>query len=113
MHKHFSLYLSMHVKWKVILNRQPSYRRSYPGRIPPKCTKPGIVPDYENPFPALASVRTDKNRRFEEIKSIFLPTPHEGMAMLLNYRELKSFAGMLDLADDEEKALSLLQLFDQ
>ena len=44
-------------------------------------------------------------------KRIVLPTPYEGVKLLLNRCELQKLASMLDKADSEEKTQALMQLF--
>ncbi|WP_153798677.1 DUF6686 family protein [Foetidibacter luteolus] len=44
-------------------------------------------------------------------KSFFLPTPSEGVKLLLNKNELQLLATMLEEADTEHKAQQLLHLF--
>jgi hypothetical protein len=48
----------------------------------------------------------------ETLRCIVIPTPCEGMKLLLSMRELKEFDHMLEAADSELKSLELLKLFD-
>jgi len=45
------------------------------------------------------------------IRCIMIPTPCEGMKLLLSVRELDEFVLMLDTADSELKSLEMLKLF--
>lgn len=45
------------------------------------------------------------------IKSIVVPTPCEGLKLLLSVKELGEFNHMLDVADTELQSLALLKLF--
>jgi len=47
----------------------------------------------------------------EEIKSVVIPTPYTGMCLVLTKTELQHLYTMLDNAENEIKALSLLELF--
>ena len=47
------------------------------------------------------------------IKSIWLPTPVEGMNLLLTYKELDNLFQMLEFSDNEMRAEGLLQCFKQ
>lgn len=61
------------------------------------------------------------NRQYAELgmaheitgRCISIPTPCEGMNLLLNGAELKDLYGMLETADNEIKTLQLLQLFNK
>lgn len=46
------------------------------------------------------------------VRSIMIPTPCEGMKLLLSLRELTDFTEMLDKADTELRSLQMIQLFD-
>ena len=45
------------------------------------------------------------------LRCILIPTPCEGMKLLLSKRELEEFIVMLDTADNELQSLALLKLF--
>jgi hypothetical protein len=45
------------------------------------------------------------------VKSIVVPTPCEGLKLLLSVKELGEFNHMLDVADTELKSLALIKLF--
>ncbi len=47
----------------------------------------------------------------ETVRHIVIPTPCEGMKLLLSYRELRSFDQMLEEADTELQSSSLIKLF--
>lgn len=47
----------------------------------------------------------------ETIRSIVIPTPCEGIKLLLSLRELRDFDHMLEEADTELRSSSLLKLF--
>lgn len=47
----------------------------------------------------------------EYAKSVVIPTPYEGQYLLLSEIEMRSFSRMLEEADDEARAQSLLDLF--
>ncbi|HVX48554.1 MAG TPA: DUF6686 family protein [Chitinophagaceae bacterium] len=46
-------------------------------------------------------------------KTIYIPTPCDGIKLLLSHTELKELVAMLDIADSELKTLHLLDLFQQ
>jgi len=46
------------------------------------------------------------------LRSIVIPTPCEGMKLLLSLRELEEFDNMLETADTELQSLELIKLFD-
>ena len=46
------------------------------------------------------------------IRNIMIPTPCDGMKLLLSLRELNEFTAMLEAADTELRSLQLIQLFD-
>jgi hypothetical protein len=48
----------------------------------------------------------------ERVRSVVIPTPCEGMKLLLSPKELNSFNNMLEAADSELKSLELLKLFE-
>lgn len=48
----------------------------------------------------------------ETLRCIVIPTPCEGMKLLLSMRELREFDSMLETADNELRSLELLRLFD-
>lgn len=45
------------------------------------------------------------------VRSIIIPSPCEGVSLLLNPKELESLIGMMEIADSELKTLQLIQLF--
>jgi hypothetical protein len=45
------------------------------------------------------------------LRCILIPTPCEGMKLLLSRRELNEFTGMLENADTELRSLDLMRLF--
>ena len=45
-------------------------------------------------------------------RNIMIPTPCEGMKLLLSLRELNEFTTMLETADTEFRSLQLIKLFD-
>lgn len=45
------------------------------------------------------------------IKSIVVPTPCEGLKLLLSVKELVEFNHMLDIADTELQSLAMIRLF--
>lgn len=47
------------------------------------------------------------------IKTIRIPTPYDGMHLLLTGEEIKRLVSMLDEAETEWRSLELLQLFQQ
>jgi hypothetical protein len=47
------------------------------------------------------------------IRSIMIPSPSQGIQLLLSYNELNEFCVMLDEADSELKSLDLIRLFDE
>lgn len=47
------------------------------------------------------------------LRCIVIPTPCEGMKLLLSMRELEDFDAMLELADTELRSLELIRLFEQ
>ncbi len=49
----------------------------------------------------------------ETLRCIVIPTPCEGMKLLVSYRELCEFESMLEAADSEIQSLEMLRLFDQ
>lgn len=49
----------------------------------------------------------------ENVKSMMLPTPCEGMNLLFSYKELKELHQMLEFTDNEMKAEGLLECFKQ
>ena len=46
------------------------------------------------------------------LRSIVIPTPCDGMKLLLSLRELEEFDAMLETADTELQSLELIKLFD-
>ncbi|MGC4037728.1 MAG: hypothetical protein QM764_17330 [Chitinophagaceae bacterium] len=46
------------------------------------------------------------------VRSIMIPSPCQGMRLLLSYNELKELNTMLDEADTELQSLELIQLFE-
>lgn len=48
----------------------------------------------------------------ETVRSIVIPTPCEGMKLLLSLRELRDFDSMLEEADSELQILEMMKLFD-
>lgn len=55
-------------------------------------------------------VSPDQN---ETLRCIVIPTPCEGMKLLLSKRELKDFNSMLESADTELRSLQLIRLFEE
>ncbi|MFT4153542.1 DUF6686 family protein [Parafilimonas sp.] len=53
----------------------------------------------------------EKNFLSDDTKGIFIPTPSANCCIVLTVKELQHFYRILDKADNEMKALSLLQLF--
>ena len=49
----------------------------------------------------------------ETIRSIVIPTPCEGMKLLMSIRELRDFDTMLEQADSELQSLYLIKLLEQ
>ncbi len=49
----------------------------------------------------------------QTIRNIVIPTPCEGMKILLSIRELRDFNKMLDTADTELQSLEMIRLFDE
>jgi hypothetical protein len=47
------------------------------------------------------------------VRSIMIPSPCQGMRLLLSYNELNELCNMLDEADTELKSLELIQLFEE
>ena len=47
----------------------------------------------------------------EAIKSVVVPMPYSGMCIVVTKNELQHLQSMLDNADNEAKALSMLELF--
>ena len=45
------------------------------------------------------------------VKSLIIPTPCEGVRLLLSYRELQELDSMLDAADTELQSLEFIALF--
>lgn len=45
------------------------------------------------------------------VRSIIIPSPCEGVSLLLNPKELESLIGMMEIADSELKTFQLMQLF--
>jgi hypothetical protein len=50
--------------------------------------------------------------RSETLRNIVIPTPCEGMKLLLSRRELTDFNTMLESADTELRSLQMIRLFD-
>ena len=48
----------------------------------------------------------------ERVRSIVIPTPCEGMKLLISMQELRAFHSMLESADTELQSLHLLKLFE-
>lgn len=48
----------------------------------------------------------------ERLRSIVIPTPCEGIKLLLSLRELNDFHAMLESADSELRSLALIKLFE-
>ena len=46
------------------------------------------------------------------VRSIMIPSPCQGIQLLLSYNELNEFATMLEEADTELQSLDLIRLFD-
>ena len=46
-------------------------------------------------------------------KSIFIPTPCDGLKLLLTQKELKALSNMLDMADTEYKSQQLMDMFNK
>lgn len=46
------------------------------------------------------------------VRSIVIPTPCEGMKLLLSRQELDEFYGMLEAADTELQSIELIRLFE-
>ena len=46
-------------------------------------------------------------------KTIILPTPYFGVSLFLTKKELQHLCGMLEQADTEEKAQSLIRMFNE
>lgn len=53
----------------------------------------------------------DKGLLSDDTKGIFLSTPSSGCCIVLTVKELHRFHEILDKADNEMKALSMMQLF--
>jgi hypothetical protein len=53
------------------------------------------------------------NRQSENLRNIIIPTPCEGMKLLVSRRELTEFIMMLDTADSELRSLEMMELFNQ
>jgi len=49
----------------------------------------------------------------ERVRNIVIPTPCEGMKLLLSMQELTDFHTMLETADTELRSIELIRLFDQ
>ena len=49
----------------------------------------------------------------DTLRCILIPTPCEGMKLLLSTRELKDFNSMLEKADTELRSLAMIKLFSQ
>ena len=49
----------------------------------------------------------------ENLRNIIIPTPCEGMKLLLSQRELAEFLSMLDAADSELRSIELMSLFNK
>ena len=49
----------------------------------------------------------------ETLRCIIIPTPCEGMKLLLSKRELRDFNNMLESADSELRSLQLIRLFEE
>ena len=47
----------------------------------------------------------------ESVKAVVIPTPSDGIRLLLNIRELMSLHNMLEFADAELKSLEMMKLF--
>lgn len=47
------------------------------------------------------------------VRSIMVPSPCQGMCLLLSYNELKELNSMLDEADTELQSLELIKLFEE
>lgn len=61
----------------------------------------------------LKKIKRDKEScQNEIIRSIIIPTPCEGVRLMVSYRELTDFDNMLETADSELKSLELIKLFD-
>ena len=62
----------------------------------------------------LAKVRKEQARpQSPSLRCIVIPTPCEGMKLLLSMRELDDFDAMLEAADTELKSLTLIGLFNK
>lgn len=48
----------------------------------------------------------------DRLRCIVIPTPCEGMKLLLSRQELDDFHGMLEAADTELRSMELIRLFD-
>lgn len=62
-------------------------------------------------FLVVAEAYKDDKNVAQELKQIILPTPCKGVYMVLSGDQLVHLSNMLETADAECKALSLLQLF--
>jgi hypothetical protein len=71
--------------------------------------------DYETLFDtaerSLVNINADDLMKHDEIKSVVITTPLNGVCFIVTINELKHLYAMLNNADNEIKALSLLQLF--
>ncbi len=72
----------------------------------------------ENDFNILRKILLNKLMekdplKVNDIKSIIIPTPYVGIRMLLTRIELAQFSDILEQADNEVKAIALLELFHQ
>lgn len=56
-------------------------------------------------------IETGSGAENEHIRNTIIPTPYKGASFLLTVLELKQLHRMLEEADTEEKALSLIELF--
>ncbi len=54
----------------------------------------------------------NKGIQNKTVRNIVIPTPCEGMKLLLSIRELRTFNSMLEKADTELQSLLLLKLFE-
>jgi len=61
----------------------------------------------------LKKIKNDQDlSQSRTLRCIVIPTPCEGMKLLLSLRELTDFDNMLETADTELKSLELIRLFE-
>lgn len=62
----------------------------------------------------VVSIKYDESEYFptaENLRNITIPTPSDGVYILLTKHETSEFLNMLEQADNEKKARSMLELF--